>query len=185
MKKDKMRLSTTILTTVIFLLFLDYSLCFSEDLSPMGAMVFMPSVSFETDNNTFANAIDLNLVIAFINFGLSYRKWHEDISSLDSDHMYSDEVDGYIGLGFFNVLQVQYGWCKPINESHVTNVVRIRSDLTFWGDNNTTSWGFGFSDADHKWWIFRKGLIVSPSFEFSPSDTDKRKIFTLGIGVHF
>lgn len=171
--------------------------CMAEgtDWSPLCGVVLTAPVSYDEQSESVAAGVDINMVMAFLNAGVTYRHWGSGegpVLGWDGAEMSDYETTIYFGVGLLNMLQIQAGY----SDSGAS--MRVRSDLVFFGDGhfpllssvyrecaNGNANGEGTGEACKELRILRKGLLVSPFVEFTPFEDNHKTVYGLGIGVAF
>ena len=161
----------------------------ASDWSPLGGVVLTVPAVYDQQAGAVATGLDLNMIIAFLNAGISYRHWENTdtgIRGWDGGVMSRDETTFYFGVGFLNVLQVQAGY----SESGAS--MRVRSDLILFA-NSFPMLPSAYKDCPkavdfrecNNIDIPRDGLVLSPFVEFTPSEDNHKTLYGIGLGVIF
>lgn len=103
----------------ILLLFTSFYKADCHETEPINMNEIIVSYNYEGRNSSQAIGIEYSKAIVWFNFSLLYENWFVN-KSFDS----SSEVTGYVGVGLFNLLQVQFGYSSFSNPK-----LRLRAGL--------------------------------------------------------
>lgn len=140
-----------------------------EFVSPVVGLTAGVPVSYFRPSHAAGVGIDLNLAVVFVNGGLSYRHWNEDVDGWDGRRL-RDEASLYLGVGLGGLVQLQGGL------SNAGFRIRLRSDICLTGDNAPL-----FPDASQEWGSFARGLVLTPFLETDAGST----AIGVGLGIVF
>lgn len=157
----------------------------AQDWTPLGGVVLTPSVAHDQQAGATAAGIDVNIIVAALNAGITHRHWDGDVAGWDGTAILDHETTIYFGLGFLNVLQVQAGY------SGSGASMRVRSDLplfqkkfpllpSLYAECNNND-----AEPCNEINVPRKTLILSPFVEFTPFEDNHKTVYGLGVGMVF
>ncbi len=95
---------------ILLLLILSFYEAECHVTKPINMNEILVSYNYEGLNSSQAVGIEYSKTIVWLNFSLLYENWYVN-KSFDSN----SEVTGYIGVGFFNLLQAQFGYSSYSN----------------------------------------------------------------------
>ena len=160
----------------------------ASDWSPLGGIVLSAPVVYDPQAGTEAAGVDINMIIAVLNGGISYRHWGggEDVRGWDGSRLKRDETAIYFGVGLLNMLQLQAGY------SNSGASLRVRSDLVLFADSfpmlpsiyRNCPKAVDYRECNEVS-IIRRGLVLSPYAEFTPFEDNHKTLYGLGVGVVF
>jgi hypothetical protein len=184
----KCAIKNTIIITLLMILLAPMS-ANASDWSPLGGVVLTVPAVYDQQAGSGATGLDLNMIIAFLNAGISYRHWEKadlGIRGWDGSDISRDETTFYFGVGFLNVIQLQAGY----SESGAS--MRVRSDLVLFSDSfpmlpsayKDCPKAVDFRECNNID-IPRDGIVLSPFVEFTPSEDNHKTLYGVGLGVVF
>lgn len=104
---------------ITVLLILSFYQAESHETKPINMNDILVSYNYEGLNSSQAVGLEYSKSIEWLNFGILYENWFVN-KSFES----SSEVTGYVGVGLFNLLQVQFGYSTFGNPK-----IRLRAGL--------------------------------------------------------
>ncbi len=157
----------------------------AQDWSPLGGIIVTPSASYDSQAKATAAGVDINIIVAGLNAGITYRHWDDAIAGWDGTNVSADETTIYFGFGLVNVIQIQAGY------SGSGASMRIRSDLALLQDRSPfipslySECAEGSDNKCREKNIPRSTLILSPYIEFTPFEDNHKTVYGLSMGVVF
>lgn len=150
---------------------------FGDDAFPLMLLPAIPTVTanvaYDINDNLLGQSADIDMLGLFTNVGASVKKWGD--SSVDQ------KPKIYVGVGFVNLFQVQYG--SDIGDGQS---IRLRSYLHI--DNLASSKGepfwaryYNYPDSDST----KFHVVFSPFIETYPWSSERRTIIGIGIGFNY
>lgn len=125
----------------------------------MAGITLSIPTKYDFRNKDLAAGLSANMHFLFFNMSLEHPSV---IKGSDNTIKY------HIGLGVITIGQIQYGFDYKL---------RLRSDFVLFGNNSPL-----FSSIDTGWWIFRKGVVISPILDI-PLKKEKSLTFGVGLGL--
>jgi len=138
-------------------------ICISQDMHSELGLVLSPIGTYIFPNKHGVVGFSSNLVVGIFSLSIENR-------TAFYSHKGDDDLTlTYLGIGLFQFIQLQ-----GENKS-----VRLRSDITVFGDHSP--W---FSDLYNRWFIFRKGIILTMIVDKSWRPLRSGWNISVGAGIH-
>lgn len=148
-----------IILLLIFFFILRPSFGHGEDLVRLS--VHAP-YSYDLKNNKSSYGVDINFTALFLNAGINYKNSNNVIKN--------NVLDGFLGIGFYNIIQLQFGY-----STNYYGLIRLRTEWRL------SDFGFIFN----KKLDFLENFSIKANLDRSLFNDEYDWFYSVGIGYSF